>query len=90
LRYLKAALVELSSHLTERDLKTLAHLYRPNVPLACHFHNPESADQYVMNGVALANSHQYQEAIKAFQGALKLDLKTMQRDGAKSSAAQSL
>lgn len=64
---------------TARDGATLAHLYRPDVALAHHFHESSTLSggndkiAYNNEGVNFASSQQFEKAIEKFEASLKLD-----------------
>lgn len=62
--------------LTERDGRTVAHLYREDVKLGYQVHGPaDSTDKSSLNneGVNLAASQQFSKAAERFEAALKID-----------------
>jgi tetratricopeptide (TPR) repeat protein len=61
--------------LTERDSKTLQHLYDPNVRMAAHFHEVDPSDKVSINneGIKYASAQMYEKAAEKFEAVLKLD-----------------
>lgn len=65
----------LSDALSDRDTKTLIHLYQPDVKIASHIHQRTGTNSvFAMNDEAmrLINAKQYGEAIKKFEAILKI------------------
>lgn len=64
--------------LSERDINTLAHLYRPDIKPAKDFHQlPGGTNKFALNneGLRLVDSHEYQKALEIFKAILKLEPK---------------
>jgi tetratricopeptide (TPR) repeat protein len=62
--------------LSERDTRTLKHLYQTDIQLADHNHgesNPNSKAALNNEGIRLANAKEYSKAAQKFEAALKLD-----------------